>query len=107
VRIPPTTNPLHIARAYRLAEAERSTSSGQASQADPTSSSITERLGGRRVAQAEKTARLVSAVVAGGIDFTASTPRPSPAALPFYQRPADRNDAATALTAGRIIDATA
>lgn len=54
-------------------------------------------------------ARLVAARVPGGIDFSAASPSPtaSAAAIPFYRHPADNNAAATALTAGKVLDTTA
>lgn len=57
----------------------------------------------------ETVARLVAARVSGGIDFSTATPTPSApsAALAFYRHPADKNAAATALTAGRVLDAMA
>jgi len=52
--------------------------------------------------------RLVAAVVPGGIDFTEEGAMPSRRgggdALAMYRHPADRNAAATAVHAGRIVD---
>lgn len=49
--------------------------------------------------------RLVAGVVPGRIDFSGDVPRPSaPDAISLYTRPADRNAAATAVNAGRLID---
>ena len=48
--------------------------------------------------------RLVAATVPGGIDFSGAEPMPTDASLPMYRHPADRNAAATTLTAGRRID---
>lgn len=49
-------------------------------------------------------ARLVAGVVPGNIDFSGAEPAPAPAALPFYNHPADTNAAATAIRIGRSID---
>jgi hypothetical protein len=51
--------------------------------------------------------RLVAAVVPGGVDFSAGVPAASPAALPMYRHPADRNAAAVSIHAGRMIDVNA
>jgi hypothetical protein len=54
--------------------------------------------------------RLVAARVSGGIDFlegTAHTARPRTASIPMYAHPADRNAAATSVSAGRLVDLTA
>ena len=52
---------------------------------------------------------LAAAKVPGGIDFEANTTAPAQArgALPIYTHPADRNVAATGITAGRLIDTEA
>lgn len=47
---------------------------------------------------------LVAAVVPGGVDFSGAAPTPKADALPFYRRPGDRNEAATAWQAGRTLD---
>ncbi|MBL0928020.1 MAG: hypothetical protein IBJ11_10280 [Phycisphaerales bacterium] len=49
--------------------------------------------------------RLVGAVVPGRVEFTDAGPRPSDSsAIAMYRRPADRNAAATAVSAGRMLD---
>lgn len=51
--------------------------------------------------------RLVGAVVSGRVDFSgADGPRPG-APLSMYTRPADKNAAATGVSAGRFLDAEA
>lgn len=49
--------------------------------------------------------RLVAAAVPGGIRFDHDGPRPANT-LPLYNHPAQRNAAATAVSAGRLIDVT-
>lgn len=49
--------------------------------------------------------RLVAAAVPGGIRFDHDGPRPANT-LPLYTHPAQRNAAATAVSAGRLIDVT-
>lgn len=54
--------------------------------------------------------KLVAATVPGSIDFRGETPEPGPArreALPLYRHPADRNEAATGINAGRVVDTEA
>jgi len=83
VRITPT-NPFHIARAY---QAQR------APQAAPAPG------------QADKpAARIVAGSVPGGVHFTPATAAPAGPALPFYRHPADKNAAATSVSAGRMLD---
>jgi hypothetical protein len=45
---------------------------------------------------------LLAGQVPGRVDFAA--PSPTGPGLPFYRHPADRNAAATAVTAGRTLD---
>lgn len=52
----------------------------------------------------ERTDRLVGAVVPGGVDFASGLPVPTGPAIPMYRHPADRNAAAVAIHAGRMID---
>lgn len=47
---------------------------------------------------------LVAQRVPGSVDFAPTTPPPSGPALPFYRHPADRNAAATSITAGRVLN---
>lgn len=55
-------------------------------------------------AQSQPTARLAAARVPGQVDFTAASAPAAPGAMPIYTHPADRNAAATGVTAGRLID---
>lgn len=50
--------------------------------------------------------RLVAGTVGGRIDFSGEQPAQDPTALAMYRHPADRNAAATAVGAGRLIDVT-
>lgn len=58
-------------------------------------------------ARSQPTHPLAAARVPGGIDFDTSAPAQSRGALPIYAHPADRNVAATGITAGRLIDTQA
>ncbi|MBM4108355.1 MAG: hypothetical protein FJ255_06010 [Phycisphaerae bacterium] len=49
---------------------------------------------------------LVAQRVAGQVDFKA-TPPTDGVSLPFYRHPADRNAAATSITAGRVLNVEA
>jgi hypothetical protein len=51
-------------------------------------------------------AGMEAAVVPGRIDFSSPEPSQASAAIPKYRHPADRNAAATAIRAGRVIDVT-
>jgi hypothetical protein len=54
---------------------------------------------------AAPSALMVAASVPGSVDFTADSMAPAPSsALPMYRHPADRNAAATAVNAGRVLD---
>ncbi|MDX2115115.1 MAG: hypothetical protein SFZ24_05765 [Planctomycetota bacterium] len=91
------TNPFHIARAYGVAAPSSARPPSAASPAPAQAPAAT----GRTPSNVQ---RLVAGVVPGRIDF--STPEPSHAAptLQLYRHPADRNAAATAVNAGRIVD---
>jgi hypothetical protein len=80
--------PFHAARAY----------------ATPASPARVDHLDAPRPPQklsAPRTASLVAARVPGGIDFDAQMPTRS---MQMYTRPADKNAAATAVDAGRVLD---
>ncbi len=95
------TNPFHISRAYQTA--------------------VPGAIRGMNVTPAERLAapvqpgpvnqltnlsarRIVAGIVPGKVDFSGSTPAPAPTALPMYRHPADKNAAATAVNAGKVID---
>jgi hypothetical protein len=78
-------------------------------QAMPERSQATGRVTGPEVRTApSKIDRLVGAIVPGGIDFSEPAPKPSApkAALPFYEKPGQRNEVATTIVAntGRTLD---
>jgi hypothetical protein len=54
----------------------------------------------------EGVGRLVAAVVDGRIDFGGVEPVQDGAALAMYRHPADKNAAATGVSAGRMLDVT-
>jgi hypothetical protein len=89
MRIQPS-NPFHIARAYGL-------------QARPVSPVQPAQAGARVAANAQ---RLVGGMVAGKVDFSGTEPSPAAAAFQMYRHPADKNAAATAVDAGRVVDVT-
>lgn len=94
MRIEPT-NPFHIARAYQV-QPPRATQpvAPVTPPADPVAGSI----------KPDPTTRIVAATVPGRINFANAEPSHDSAAIPFYRHPADKNAAATALTAGRTLD---
>lgn len=96
--------PFHALKAYGA--------SAPAATSEPVSSGLDRaELSSRPIAAssqrpATNAARLIAAVVPGRIDFSGDTPvqkRPTDS-LAMYQRPADKNAAATAVYAGRMID---
>ena len=99
--------PIHIARAYGVTPGNRpiktSPSPGPQSTIGPSDPTL------QPNTPLSPTSRLVAARVPGGIDFLEGTPQParSPQAIAMYAHPADRNAAATAVNAGRLIDLTA
>lgn len=52
-------------------------------------------------------AGVVAAVVPGKVDFSGQRPQPSGPAIQMYRHPADKNAAATSISAGRTLDVTA
>lgn len=51
--------------------------------------------------------RLIAGIVPGRIDFGGDQPAQVQGSLAMYRHPADRNTAATAVHAGRLLDTTA
>ncbi len=97
--IPPSI-PIHVARAYGGLAA------GRRMILPVSTQTATLREAAPRVPSAA-ISRVVAARVPGGIDFSTDTPTPTASAMPFYRHPADKNAAATAVSAGRVIDTTA
>lgn len=58
-------------------------------------------------ARSQPTHPLAAARVPGSIGFDASAPARAKGALPIYTHPADRNSAATGITASRLVDVKA
>ncbi len=94
---PLPSNPFHIARAYGVQPPHAARPAPK-----PAAAQNTEPLASIKPPTA--TNRLAAAVVPGRIDFSGSAPTDAGPALPMYRHPADKNAAATALTAGRTID---
>ena len=96
MRITPPTLPIHVAKAYGVAPAAKRApvqAAEAAARIEP------------RVDSAQTTANpLVAGVVPGGIDFSGDQPVPSAPSHQLYRHPADRNAAATAVHAGRVLD---
>ncbi len=97
MRITPPTIPHHLAKAYGVS-APRPTAPVRAPETSARLDPASEQDAAARVR------KLVAGGVAGGIDFSGGEPQPSAPAHQFYRHPADRNAAATALTAGRTLD---
>jgi hypothetical protein len=88
---PVAANPFHIARAYQMAA--RPAAAVPAAAPDPARSTGID--------------RLVAGMVPGRINFAGEVPAQVGGALAMYRHPADRNTAATAVQAGRLLDTTA
>ncbi|MGD9688810.1 MAG: hypothetical protein AB7K52_02375 [Phycisphaerales bacterium] len=103
--------PLHLAQAYGLGQrppvapvarvhsaqggVDRADPAGRIGPAVPSSPPVVERSPGIDL--------LVGGVVPGSVDFRGANPAPR-GALPFYSRPGDANEAATAIRLGRSLD---
>lgn len=97
-RIEPT-NPFHIARAYQVqapagARAPSIAATGPVGSIKPESGD----------AATPAVQRMLAGVVPGRVNFTGSEPTQASPALPMCRHPADKNAAATLLSAGRMID---
>jgi hypothetical protein len=96
---PIPSNPFHIARAY-----------GVQPPAAPRAAAPVFAPSGAGVAGSIKppTAKspLAAAIVPGKVQFNGAAPTDNTAAIPFYRHPADKNAAATLLSAGRELDIT-
>lgn len=93
------TNPFHISRAYQVPASTRSALITPAEALKQTAQP-----GGTNSLTNTATRRIVAGMVPGKIDFSGPTPQPTGAAIPMYRHPADKNAAATAINAGRVID---
>jgi hypothetical protein len=91
------SNPFHIARAYGVQPPVAPRPTTKPAQIDATGTAGS-------VKPPTTTTRLAAAVVPGKINFTGSAPTDVSAALPLYRHPADKNAAATAVNAGRLVD---
>jgi hypothetical protein len=94
---PEPTNPFHIARAYQVQPpaARSANPAPRPESTNPVAGSI------KPVAPSS---RIVAAIVPGRVSFAGAAPAQVQTALPFYTHPADKNAAATAVTAGRTLD---
>lgn len=90
------TNPFHISRAYGVQPPVRAAAPVAPVRVTPSSATSVD---------PAVASRLVAANVPGRVDFSGDAPKPSDvAAIPMYRHPADRNAAATGVSAGRTID---
>jgi hypothetical protein len=95
---PIPSNPFHIARAYQVMAPRAARPVAAAAATGPVASIGT---------PAKPASKLVAAVVPGRINFAGGQPAQAGPALPMYRHPADKNAAATSLSAGRTIDVQA
>lgn len=97
---PIPSNPFHIARAYgvQAPAAARPTVRPLASEPVEPIATIRPQM---------PTHRLAAGVVPGKVTFSGAGTLDAGPALPMYRHPADRNAAATALSAGRMLDVEA
>jgi len=119
----PGSLPLRLAQAYGVTPPVRRPPAQAAPAAKPSAATQpaaiqpaqrTQAVAGTRIATpavppdtARKLSSLVAARVGGQIDFTAAGQPVAAGALPLYRHPADKNAAATAVSAGRSLDVTA
>lgn len=100
------TNPFHIARAYGV-QGPAPTRPTEAITPSAAPAPVEASRPTDAVAQTKvpgKAERLIAGTVPGSIDFRGDQPAPAETALSFYRHPADRNVAATGVTAGRVLD---
>ena len=97
-RIEPT-NPFHIARAYQVQSPGAMRASHATAAVAPAGSIKPQNEAAKPAVQ-----KMVAGVVPGRVNFTGSEPAQAGPALPMYRHPADKNAAATLLSAGRMID---
>lgn len=93
------TNPFHISRAYQVPGASRGPLVTPAEDLKRTSQP-----GATNSLTNTATRRIVAGMVPGKIDFSGTKPVPTGASIPMYRHPADKNAAATAINAGKMID---
>lgn len=91
---PISVNPFHIARAYQAASAPRAAIAPAPAPAEAS-------------ARSGSVQRLISGVVPGRISFDGVQPSQTSGVLAMYRHPTDKNTAATAVQAGRLLDTTA
>jgi hypothetical protein len=95
------TNPYHISRAYQTAvpgaSLGRNITAAQrlAAPIQPGPVNQLTNLAARRI---------IAGFVPGKVDFSGDTPAPSQGPIAMYRHPADKNAAATAVDAGKMID---
>ena len=95
------TNPFHISRAYQTAvpgavRGQFITPADRiAAPVQPGPVNQLTNLSARRI---------IAGMVPGKVDFSGATPMPSQGSIPMYRHPADKNAAATAIDAGKMID---
>jgi hypothetical protein len=101
-RIDPT-NPFHIARAYQVHPPSNTRAAASATRLDETAPVGSIKPPTTDVAKPAMQ-RMLAGVVPGRVSFAGSESTQVGPALPMYRHPADKNAAATSLSAGRMID---
>jgi hypothetical protein len=94
----PIVGSFHIAQAYGLKPMPPTRRAPNSSTSIPQSAPA---------ASPKPGARLVAAPVPGRVNFSGAAPAPDASSFAMYAHPADKNAAATAVSAGRLIDVTA
>lgn len=106
------TNPFHISKAYGVANPQRVAPSSQTPAAFPIRPAVRTDQVDASTARAAVAKQRISTLVAARVSELPDAPAPAPAAastartgaFPMYRHPADKNAAATAVNAGRVID---
>jgi hypothetical protein len=93
----PSTGP--IVGSFQIARAYGVTPRASVRQTPPPQSPASQ-----SIAEAKPASRLVAGTVPGRISFAGDQPTSDASALAMYRHPADKNAAATAVWAGKLID---
>jgi hypothetical protein len=98
-RLPRMSSTGPIVGSFQIARAYGVTPRASVPQTPPTQSPAQQ-----TTAEAKPASRLVAGTVPGRISFAGDRPASDTSALAMYRHPADKNAAATAVSAGKLLD---